>query len=129
MDDYLHGPAAVIMVGTRLLPAVRITEDNVGIYSKWQDWSGSVAKYQSNVLGSSRLWTIECVEEGIDWNNSSYTYLATLAGTGASTTLYIQIGQRLISFGKVTIEDVALTADLSGMVNLRTFSVRLCETL
>jgi hypothetical protein len=129
MDDYLHGPQAVIMVGTRLLPAIRVTEDNVEIYSKWQGWSGSTAKYQSNVLGSSRLWVVECEEQDVLWNDSSYSYLTGLAGTGASTTLYIQVGQRLISFGKVAIEDVALTADLTGMANVRKFSVRLCETL
>ncbi len=96
------------------------------VCSQWDGWENGAYKRKVKVRGVTRLWTVTCVENNVNWTSSQCKSFQDSAAVGSTVTFAITDQVRVVSTN-VYILGVAIdVADLAGK-NIRYFSLTLQE--
>jgi len=111
----------------KTLNVLSFGEDARAVMSQWDAWVDGAYKRKVKVLGISRSWMLDCVENDVGWTNSQAKSFQETAAAGFTVTFSITSEVRVINTTVYIIDVGIQVADLAGK-NVRHFTLTLQET-
>jgi hypothetical protein len=94
--------------------------------SQWDAWENGSYKRKVKVRGVTRLWTVACVENNVNWASSQCKSFQDSAAVGSTVAFAITDQVRVLSTNVYILGVTIDVADLAGK-NIRYFSLNLQE--
>jgi hypothetical protein len=110
----------------KTLDAKTLHEGFQVVNRQWDAWENQAYKRKVKIRGAVRVWTVECVENNVNWATSNCKSFEDTGAAGSTVTFAVTDEVRVVNT-TVYILDVAIdAADLAGK-NIRHFTLTLQE--
>ena len=97
------------------------------VSTQYDAWVSSAYKRKVKVYGVIRGYSIDCVEQNVDWTSSLANYFEGVAQSGNTVVLYSDQAVRPVSSVSVYVLNVSWTLENIGGQNIRRFTLTLQE--
>jgi hypothetical protein len=104
----------------------RLDENCTVVASQWDAWVSGAYKRKVKAYGIYRVWTLDCVENGVAWASSAAKSFQDTASAGTSVTFSVDDQVRVISTSVYILGVTIHVADVAGQ-NIRYFTLTLQE--
>jgi len=97
------------------------------VASQYDAWVSSTYKRKIKVYGIIRGYSIDCIEQNVDWATSLANYFEAVALAGNSVILFSDASVRPVASVTVYVLNVAYTLENLGGKNIRKVTLTLQE--
>ena len=110
----------------KTLVCKRLAEGCAVVATQWDAWVNAAFKRKVKAYGVVRVWTLECVENGVNWFSSQAKSFEDSEATGTQLAFSVDDQVRVISTNVYVMTVNIDAVDLAGK-NIRYFTLTLQE--